>query len=40
MWDTQVTMMEVKMQAAGQLPLTPDQRDAILQYLRRNAGAE
>jgi len=40
MWETQVMMMEVKMQQAGQPPLTPDQRDAILQYLRRNAGTE
>jgi hypothetical protein len=38
MWETQVMMMEVKMQQAGQPPLTPDQRDTILQYLRRNAG--
>jgi mono/diheme cytochrome c family protein len=40
MWETQVMMMEVKMQAAGQPPLTPDQRDAILQYLKHNAGTE
>lgn len=40
MWDTQVTMMEVKMQAAGQAPLTPDEREAILEYLKRNAGTE
>ena len=40
MWDTQVTMMEVKMQAAGQPALTSDERDAILQYLKRNAGNE
>jgi hypothetical protein len=40
MWDTQVTMMEVKMQAAGQPPLTSDERDAILEYLKRNAGTE
>jgi hypothetical protein len=40
MWDTQVTMMETKMQAAGQLPLTSDERESILEYLKRNAGTE
>ncbi|MGA6972490.1 MAG: hypothetical protein WBY93_12720 [Candidatus Binatus sp.] len=40
MWDTQVTMMEVKIQAAGLPPLTPDDRAAILEYLKRNAGTE
>jgi hypothetical protein len=40
MWDTQVTMMEVKMQTAGLPPLTPDDRASILDYLKRNAGTE
>jgi mono/diheme cytochrome c family protein len=40
MWDTQVTMMEVKIQAAGMPPLTSDQRESILDYLKRNAGTE
>jgi mono/diheme cytochrome c family protein len=40
MWDTQVTMMEVKIQAAGQAPLTPDERASILDYLKQNAGTE
>jgi mono/diheme cytochrome c family protein len=40
MWDTQVTMMETKIQAAGQLPLTSDERESILEYLKRNAGTE
>ncbi|HZC46249.1 MAG TPA: hypothetical protein VE243_07220 [Candidatus Acidoferrum sp.] len=40
MWDTQVTMMESKIQAAGQPALTSDQRAAILEYLKRNAGTE
>jgi hypothetical protein len=40
MWETQVMMMEVKIQQAGQPPLTPDQRDSILQYLKNNAGNE
>jgi hypothetical protein len=40
MWDTQVTMMEVKMQSAGMPPLSPDDRAAIVDYLKRNAGAE
>jgi mono/diheme cytochrome c family protein len=40
MWDTQVTMMEVKIQAAGMPALTSDERDSILEYLKRNAGTE
>jgi hypothetical protein len=40
MWATQVTMMEVKMQAAGQPQLTSGERDSILEYLKRNAGTE
>ncbi len=40
MWDTQVTMMEVKIQAAGMPALTPDERESILEYLKRNAGTE
>jgi len=40
MWDTQVTMMEVKIQAAGMPPLTSDERESILEYLKHNAGTE
>jgi mono/diheme cytochrome c family protein len=40
MWDTQVTMMEVKIHQAGMPPLTSDERDAILEYLKRHAGTE
>ncbi len=40
MWDTQVTMMEGKMQAAGLPPLTSDEREAIVEYLKRNAGTQ
>ena len=40
MWDTQVTMMEVKIQAAGMPALTSDERESILEYLKRNAGSE
>lgn len=40
MWDTQVTMMELKIQAAGQPALTSDERASILEYLKRNAGTE
>ena len=40
MWEVKVTMMEAKIQAAGQPPLTPDERDSILEYLKRNAGTE
>jgi hypothetical protein len=40
MWDTQVTMMETKIQAAGMPPLTSDKRESILEYLKHNAGTE
>jgi mono/diheme cytochrome c family protein len=40
MWDTQVTMMEEKIQAAGMPALTSDERESILEYLKRNAGTE
>ena len=40
MWDTQVTMMESKIQAAGMPALTSDERESILEYLKRNAGTE
>jgi len=40
MWDMQVTMMEVKIHQAGMPPLTSDDRDAILEYLKRHAGTE
>jgi len=40
MWDTQVTMMEEKIQSAGMPALTSDDRAAILDYLKRNAGTE
>jgi mono/diheme cytochrome c family protein len=40
MWDTQVTMMEEKIQAAGMPALTSDERESILEYLKRNAGSE
>jgi hypothetical protein len=40
MWYMQVTMMEVKIHDAGMPPLTSDERDAILEYLERNAGTE
>jgi hypothetical protein len=32
--------MEPKMQAAGMPPLTPDERESILEYLERNAGTQ
>jgi hypothetical protein len=40
MWDTQVTMMESKIQAAGMPALTSDERESIVDYLKRNAGTE
>jgi cytochrome c2 len=39
MWQVQVGAMEPKMRAAGLAPLTPDQRQTILDYLTRNAGS-
>jgi mono/diheme cytochrome c family protein len=40
MWDTQVTMMEGKIQQAGLPALTSDERQTILEYLKSNAGTE
>jgi hypothetical protein len=40
MGDTQVTRREAKIQAAGMPALTPDERESILEYLKRNAGTE
>ncbi len=38
MWEIQVAKMEQKMSQAGLPPLTPDQKQTILDYLLRNAG--
>jgi len=40
MWDTQVSMMEVKIQNAGLPPLSADDRETILEYLKHNAGSQ
>ena len=40
MWETQVTMMESKIQAAGMPALTADERKQIVEYLKRNAGTQ
>jgi hypothetical protein len=40
MWETQVTMMEVKIHDAGMRPLSSEERDTILEYLKRNAGSQ
>jgi hypothetical protein len=40
MWDTQVMMMDVKIQNAGLPPLSSDDRETILEYLQRNAGSQ
>ena len=40
MWQVQISAMEDKMRAAGIAPLTSGQRDTIMDYLTRNAGAE
>lgn len=38
MWQVQMEAMQMKIAAAGQPPLTPEQQNQILDYLRRNAG--
>jgi hypothetical protein len=38
MWEIQVPKMELKIAQAGLPPLQPEQRQSILDYLRRNAG--
>ncbi|MGH8014431.1 MAG: hypothetical protein ACREQ4_18230 [Candidatus Binataceae bacterium] len=40
MWQQQVKMMEARIVAAGQPPLTAQQRTTILTYLQRNAGKD
>ncbi len=40
MWETQVDAMQPKIEQAGLAPLTADERAAILDYLRRNAGTQ
>ena len=40
MWDLQVPMMEVKIQSAGLPPLSDNDRETILEYLKRNAGTQ
>ncbi|HUO04639.1 MAG TPA: cytochrome c [Candidatus Binataceae bacterium] len=40
MWAMQVTMMEQKIRQAGMPPIPPGDRDAIINYLKRNAGTE
>jgi len=37
MWSKQVEMMELKMRQAGLRPLTGEQREQILDYLKRNS---
>jgi diheme cytochrome c len=38
MWQVQMDAMQVKIAAAGQQPLTPEEQGEILAYLKRNAG--
>ena len=38
MWQVQMEAMQVKIAAAGQRPLTPEEQNDILTYLQRNAG--
>ena len=38
MWEVQVQRMDSKIRSAGRQPPTPDERDKILAYLKRNAG--
>lgn len=40
MWAMQVGAMGPRIAAAGQAPLTPEEQQAILDYLRRNAGGQ
>ncbi len=40
MWQVQIPLMDDKMRAAGIAPLTSEQRDTIMDYLTRNAGAQ
>lgn len=40
MWTAQVDAMRMRMQQAGIAPLTPAERNAILDYLTRNAGKQ
>ena len=40
MWEIKVKAMDPKILAAGLPPLTPDERNTILQYLKRYAGTE
>jgi hypothetical protein len=40
MWDMQVTMMDIKIHDAGMQPLTSDERETILEYLKRNSGTQ
>jgi len=40
MWDVQVSKMEEKISQAGLPPLEQAQRQAILDYLERNAGQQ
>lgn len=38
MWEIEIPKMEQKIAQAGLSPLTPEQKETILDYLRRNAG--
>jgi Dihaem cytochrome c len=40
MWEAQVEVMRVKIEQAGQPPLSPEQHLTILDYLKRNAGKQ
>jgi hypothetical protein len=40
MWRIQLDAMQAKIVAAGQAPLSSEDRNALLDYLRRNAGKD
>jgi hypothetical protein len=40
MWAEQVDAMQLKMEQAGEAPLSASEHGAILDYLERNAGKE
>ncbi len=40
MWEVQVKAGEERMRQGGMMPLTPEQRKTIIDYLQRNAGQQ
>ena len=40
MWAVKVDLMQERMRQTGLAPLTPDERNTILEYLSSNAGQQ